>query len=157
MRSLWDRLAKLKEVLLDKMSVIELPENPLDEMIIRLGGVSKVAELTGRKMRRVWENGKMEVRTRNTDLHDGSKSVPMAQVNNREKDEFLSDKKRVAIISEAASSGISLHADSRFVNQRRRVHITIELAWAADEALQQFGRTHRSNQVQNKRCTPPAS
>jgi len=147
MRSLWDRLAKLKEVLLDKMSVIELPENPLDEMIIRLGGVSKVAELTGRKMRRVWENGKMEVRTRNTDLHDGSKSVPMAQVNNREKDEFLSDKKRVAIISEAASSGISLHADSRFVNQRRRVHITIELAWAADEALQQFGRTHRSNQT----------
>uniref|UniRef100_A0A3P8SIS9 Protein strawberry notch homolog 2 n=1 Tax=Amphiprion percula TaxID=161767 RepID=A0A3P8SIS9_AMPPE len=138
------RIEELKQSLLNKISELgkELPLNTLDELIDKFGGPDKVSEMTGRKGRVVRRpDGSVHYESR------AEQGLTIDHINLKEKDRFMGGEKLVAIISEAASSGISLQADKRVKNQRRRVHMTLELPWSADRAIQQFGRTHRSNQV----------
>lgn len=134
----------LKQELLDRLATLQLPEHPLDQLINHFGS-ENVAEMTGRKNRLVkLSNGGFAYRPR------GIVGVPQRQTNLHELQNFQGGRKRIAIMSEVAATGDSLHSDRRAVNQQRREHIAAELKWSADKQLQDFGRSHRSNQA-----TPP--
>ncbi|XP_064538491.1 titin homolog isoform X2 [Drosophila montana] len=118
-----------------------MPPNTVDKIIADLGGPSEVAELTKRRGRVVKTGDlsyKYELR--------GDTETNMDMLNYAERQAFMDDRKKVAIISEAASSGISLHSDQTVANQRQRLYISLELPWSAERAIQQFGCTKRTNQ-----------
>ena len=79
---------------------------------------SEVAELTGRKTRQVEIYDALQ--DKKVVMYEKRKGEgPMDQINIEEKNEFQTGAKKIAILSEAASTGISLQADKRVKNQRR--------------------------------------
>ena len=57
----------LRKALMREARSLRLPDNPLDELIAALGGADKVAELTGRKMRLVYDrDGRAQAATPDT-------------------------------------------------------------------------------------------
>ena len=153
-----DYIHEMKRDLLNSIRQLgkRLPANTLDELIDLLDGPDHVAEMTGRKGRIVHKTNEQMDASSTAKSNNQSNyvyetrnesDVPVELMNVAQKERFMNGQKLIAIISEAASSGISLQANRRNANQFRRVHITVELPWSADRAIQQFGRTHRSNQV----------
>lgn len=130
-----ENLRRRKE-LLDKVADLDIPHNPLDALVSHLG-VGQVAEISGRTHR--WERGKYVRRK--------LQGVPRRQLNEYETRLFQRGYKRVAVISGAGSTGISVHADLMAGNQQRRVFYAFQLSWSADQQMQAFGRVHRSNQT----------
>lgn len=132
---------ELKRELLDRLSLLEIPEHPLDQLV-NYFGTENVAEMTGRKKRLIKTlSGRLEYRARQIP------GVPNRLINLHEKNCFQNKDKRIAIMSEVASTGDSLHASRKARNQQRRYHIAAELKWSADKQVQDFGRTHRTDQL----------
>ncbi|CAJ1340021.1 unnamed protein product [Effrenium voratum] len=149
--------------LVRRVRALKLPPNPLDDLIDRLGGPSCVAEMSGRshcslkdptgtvkQLRR--GPGRSRKRARELSSRERGDRGAGASVNVAEQRAFQSGAKTCAVITEAASAGISLHSDRRELRPgapepRRRHMICLELPWAADKAVQQLGRVHRSNQL----------
>jgi len=130
-----ENLRRQKE-LLDKVADLDFPHNPLDALVSHFGA-GNVAEISGRTHR--WENGKYVRRK----IH----GVTRRQLNEYETRQFQAGRKRLAIISGAGATGISVHADVAAQNQQRRVFYAFQLSWSADQQMQAFGRVHRSNQT----------
>lgn len=126
----------LQKRLLEQISNIELPGNPLDKLVEHFG-YDNVAEISGRK--KVLRGGQYVTRV--------PEGVQAKKVNQHETQQFQSGRKRLAIISGAGATGISLHADKTAANQQRRVFYAFELSWSADQQMQVFGRVHRSFQA----------
>ena len=133
-------LVERRNAILESIRDLDLPPNPLDDIIDRLGGVENVAEMTGRTGRvlRNKKSGKFGYVRRYGSGPSKQKSYGLSmpvsredetdRLNIVEKRKFMEGKKSVAIISDAASTGISLHADRRCKSShKRRVHFTIEV------------------------------
>jgi len=135
-----DAVAK-REALLNELGSIRstVADNPLDQIIDEFG-VENVAEVTGRKRRIVWVKkggGKKKV------IQKRNKASGKADTQ-----DFMDDKKRILIFSQAGGTGSSYHADNTAANTRMRQHYLLQPGWRADQAVQGLGRTHRSNQKQ---------
>lgn len=130
----------MREELLAKINDISIPEGPLD-MLINHFGAENVAEITGRSSRVVNKTDK------NGNIHKELESRNSAKANIAETRAFQDGKKRILVFSSAGGTGRSYHADKRAINQQKRIHYVLQPGWQASEAVQGFGRTHRSNQV----------
>lgn len=60
---------------------------------------------------------------------------------------FQRGAKHVAIITDAASTGISLHSEKLREKEsgRMRVHVTLEMPWSPEKVLQQLGSININN------------
>lgn len=126
---------RLKEELLQQIMLLPPVNAALDQIVFHFG-TEKVAEVTGRRIRLVQNEDKIQVETRS------------ALANSAEAEAFMQDKKPILIFSTAGGTGRSYHADLNCPNQRRRIHYLVEPGWNAATAVQGVGRTHRTNQAQ---------
>lgn len=98
-----------------------LPPNTLDQLIDMLEGPDNVAEMTGRKGRVVHKPASSSTNQQDVDMigqqgtyvyeSRNETDVPVELMNVMQKERFMNGDKLIAIISEAASSGISLQAN----------------------------------------------
>jgi hypothetical protein len=128
-----------RDALIAEVNQMSIPDGPL-EMLFDAFGPDAVAENTGRSRRVVPRK-----------QSDGSISrvEERRTLNHRTADvqAFQDGKKRILVFSDAGGTGKSYHADRTEKNQQLRIHYVLQPGWVASNAVQGFGRTHRSNEA----------
>ena len=127
-----------RDEMLANLDAIIAPDSPLSQLGNAYG--DNLAECTGRARRVVRKivNGAL---TTVIEKRGGNASSEDA-------DAFMSGDKGLLVFSESAGGvGRSYHADCAAKNQKPRAHYGLQLGWRAENAIQGFGRTHRTNQA----------
>ncbi len=122
-----------RDAMIEHLAGLPAVPTALDQIVHHFG-TDAVAEVTGRSLRLVREDGVVKVQKR-----PASSNLTDAQA-------YMDDKKRILIFSDAGGTGRSYHADLDAKNSRRRVHYLLEPGWRADNAIQGLGRSNRTNQ-----------
>jgi hypothetical protein len=135
-----------RRAMIERLAALPPIPGALDQ-IVQHFGPDAVAEVTGRSRRIV---PKKDV---DGNLRFAVESRP-GSANLAEVQTFMEDAKRILVFSEAGGTGRSYHADLSVKNQRLRIHYGLEFGWKSDNAVQGFGRDHRTNQKQPPRYRP---
>jgi predicted RNA methylase len=127
-----------RDRLMRELGSLRIPETALDQIINHFGH-DKVAEVTARSFRIVTVR---DAKGERKEKQAWSKARALADARS-----FQDDKKRILIFSDAGGTGASYHASASVKNQRLRMHYLLQAGWVAENAIQGFGRTHRSDEV----------
>jgi hypothetical protein len=120
---------------------VDLPISPMDAIKMRLQQAGyKVGEITGRKLElNAIEDGKYIIEPRK-----GRDKKAAAR-------DFNSGDLDVLLINKSGSTGISLHASSKFKDQKPRVMIAAQFQSDINDEVQMRGRNDRTGQVHRGR------
>ena len=130
---------------LKEIEIGDLPVSPIDAIrnVIQKAGFS-VREVTGRdQMLDYSEKEPVIVKRPASEYGSAGKKLTVKQFNDGKVD--------AVILNKSGSTGISMHASSKFADQRKRRMIIAEADPNIDTHMQMLGRVHRTGQV-----IPPA-
>ncbi|MFM0265507.1 strawberry notch C-terminal domain-containing protein [Paraburkholderia sediminicola] len=114
----------------------ELPVSPIDEIKRRIEAAGFVCdELSGRKLQIVERDG--------TVFASPLAERPKPQIVK----DFVTGTTDALVLTNAGSTGISLHAGEKFPDQRQRVMIELQSAADVNRRIQFFGRVNRRGQT----------
>lgn len=125
--------------IIEKMNAVsdDLPIAPLDAIRLKIEAAGyKVGELSGRKLE-LAKNDKGLYVIRNRNAADKKATAS----------DFNAGKIDVLMVNKTGSTGISLHASSKFEDQRQRVMIAAQFQPDVNDEVQMRGRNDRTGQV----------
>ena len=114
----------------------DLPISPMDAIRMKIEAAGyRVGEITGRNLELVEQDGKYIVRSRK----DKDKKAAARDFNSGALD--------VLMVNKSGSTGISLHASSKFADTRQRVMVFAQFQSDINDEVQMRGRIDRTGQV----------